>query len=70
MNEPACDGLCITAADVGVPVDGIAYAHPGCPLHDPEGQCECGMPDACLSPTHDPHYEPGMPWVINQRRGE
>jgi hypothetical protein len=30
---PACDGLCLDSADIGVPGYGIAYAHPGCPLH-------------------------------------
>lgn len=47
-----CDGLCIDSADVGVPGYGIAYPHPGCPLHDPDEVCECGAPDRCLSPTH------------------
>ena len=47
-----CDGLCIDSADVGVPGYGIAYPHPGCPLHDPDSVCECGQPDRCLSPTH------------------
>jgi hypothetical protein len=53
--EPGCDGLCVTAADVGVSVPGnpVAYAHPGCPAHDPDGgECGCGNPDQCLSPTH------------------
>lgn len=31
-----CDGLCVTAADIGVPGHGVAHAHPGCPLHDPD----------------------------------
>lgn len=25
---PACNGLCLTGFDVGVPSPGIAYAHP------------------------------------------
>jgi hypothetical protein len=30
-----CNGLCLTAADVGVPVDGnpVAYPHPDCGVH-------------------------------------
>ena len=28
-----CNGLCMTAADVGVMTDAIAYGHPECPLH-------------------------------------
>jgi hypothetical protein len=48
-----CDGLCVTAADIGVGSgDVVAYAHPGCPAHDPDAVCECGCPDRCLSPTH------------------
>lgn len=54
-TEPECDGLCVDSSDIGVPGYGIAYAHPGCPLHDTPGRkCECGTPDRCLSPTHDP----------------
>lgn len=48
-----CDGLCITAADVGVgSADQVAYPHPGCPVHAPDEVCQCGNPDRCLSPTH------------------
>ena len=49
-----CDGLCVTAADVGISGygDAVAYPHPGCPAHDPDATCECGSPDTCLSPTH------------------
>lgn len=54
--EAERDGLCVTADDVGVPgfgPDAVAYAHPGCPRHDPDGgECGCGTPDRCLSPTH------------------
>lgn len=50
--EPECDGLCLTGADIGVPGPGVAYAHPGCPAHDPDQVCGCGNPDRCLSPTH------------------
>jgi hypothetical protein len=31
---------------------GVAYPHPGCPLHAPDEVCGCGTPDRCLSPTH------------------
>jgi len=50
MSE--CDGLCVYAADLGLPYSGVAYPHPGCPEHDPGEVCECGHPDRCLSPTH------------------
>jgi hypothetical protein len=49
---PECDGLCLSSADIGIPGYGIAYPHPGCPLHDPGEVCGCGQPDRCLSPTH------------------
>ena len=51
---PTCDGLCVTASDVGLfgTADDIAYAHPGCPRHDPDAVCGCGNPDRCMSPTH------------------
>lgn len=52
-DQPDCDGLCVYAADIGVPSYGVAYAHPGCPAHSPEvEECGCGQPDRCLSPTH------------------
>lgn len=51
-DDPTCDGLCVYGADIGVPVAGVAYPHPGCPLHDPDQTCSCGQPDRCLSPTH------------------
>jgi hypothetical protein len=49
---PECDGLCVTAADVGIPMATIAYPHPGYPAHDPGEVCQCGQRDRCLSPTH------------------
>lgn len=52
VPEMFCDGLCVTAADIGLPGFGVAYAHPGCPEHAPDAVCECGAPDRCLSPTH------------------
>ncbi|HEY9411097.1 MAG TPA: hypothetical protein VIP77_16070 [Jiangellaceae bacterium] len=52
MELVECDGLCVYGADIGVPSAGVAYAHPGCPLHDPDDVCECGNPDRCSSPTH------------------
>jgi hypothetical protein len=51
-DEPWCDGLCLTAADIGLPGDAVAYPHPSCPLHSPDMVCQCGSPDRCLSPTH------------------
>lgn len=58
-QQPTCDGLCVTGADVGVPeYSGVAYAHPGCPLHGGGVRCECGQPDRCNSYTHDPAWEP------------
>lgn len=50
-EEPECIGICLTAADIGVPEAGdvIAYAHPDCPAHgdpqdeDPEADlCKAG----------------------------
>lgn len=32
-EDPECNGMCLTAADIGVPASGIAYAHPDCPEH-------------------------------------
>lgn len=52
VGADACDGLCLTAADIGLPYAGVAYPHPGCPLHAPDEECGCGQPDRCLSPTH------------------
>lgn len=51
-----CNGMCLSASDVGIPASGIAYAHPMCPAHgDPEHKfvpastdgagrlyCQCG----------------------------
>lgn len=51
-EEVRCDGLCVWSDDIGIPGYGVAYPHPGCPLHAPGQVCECGMPDRCLSPTH------------------
>lgn len=68
--EPECDGMCITASDLGVFVEGVAYPHPGCPAHAPERVCECGNPDQCLSPIHG---QIGLPEALTirhrQRRG-
>ena len=50
--EPSCDGLCVYASEVLPGATGVAYPHPGCPLHDPDAVCGCGIPDRCLSPTH------------------
>lgn len=54
QGKPECDGLCVTAADIGVPTTpgAVAYPHPGCPVHAPEQVCPCDYPNQCLSPTH------------------
>ncbi len=43
-DEDECNGICLTAADIGVPEYGggmIAYAHPDCPEHgDPQEEWE------------------------------
>lgn len=35
MAEKECNGICLYAADIGVPEAGnvVAYAHPDCPAH-------------------------------------
>jgi hypothetical protein len=35
VSEPQCNGICLWAADVGVPVvtANPAYPHPDCPAH-------------------------------------
>lgn len=53
MNE--CNGICLSAADIGVPEAGnvVAYAHPDCPAHgdpledNPELEI-CGSGDESL----------------------
>lgn len=37
-TEPLCNGICITAGDIGFPEygDAIAYPHPDCDLHGEE----------------------------------
>lgn len=32
-REPECNGICLSASDIGVPASGIAYPHPECPTH-------------------------------------
>lgn len=45
-----CNGICLTGADLGVPeFDGIAHAHPDCPLH--------GGGDIEVAPGADPEYD-------------
>lgn len=59
--EAECDGLCVSAADIGLPeYNMIAYPHPGCPLHGGGVKCPCDIPDRCLSYTHDPAWTPGL----------
>lgn len=33
-----CNGICLTASDIGLPGNDVAYAHPTCPVHggDPD----------------------------------
>lgn len=41
ITEEECNGVCLYAADIGVPEAGdvVAYAHPDCPVHgDPQGE--------------------------------
>lgn len=52
MTDIECDGLCIDSADIGVPGYGVAYPHPGCPLHGGGGTCPCVHPN-CISYTHE-----------------
>lgn len=35
MDEDECNGICLYAADIGLPEYGnvVAYAHPDCPEH-------------------------------------
>lgn len=54
-DEKECNGICLSAADIGVPEAGdvIAYAHPDCPLHGDPQQEEpdaevCGDGDESL----------------------
>ena len=39
-DEPECNGICVTPADIGLPEFSyveVAYPHPDCPLHgDPQ----------------------------------
>lgn len=53
--KPECNGICLTAADIGVPEAGdvVAYAHPDCPEHgdpleDNENTDTCGGGDETL----------------------
>jgi hypothetical protein len=49
--DAECSGVCLTGADVGVPFDGIAYAHPDCPLHgESDGDIE-------VAPGEHPEYD-------------
>jgi len=56
-EEPECNGICLTPADIGLPEYGgagvIAYAHPDCPAHgdpleDDENTETCGGGDEAL----------------------
>ncbi|QEQ93618.1 hypothetical protein SEA_ZUKO_40 [Streptomyces phage Zuko] len=35
--EPECNGICVSASDLGLPASGIAYPHPDCPEHGDPG---------------------------------
>lgn len=30
---PECNGICLTAGDIGLPYNSVAYPHPDCELH-------------------------------------
>lgn len=54
-EEAECNGICLYAADIGVPEAGnvVAYAHPDCPAHgdpvlDSEESDTCGGGDESL----------------------
>jgi hypothetical protein len=55
--EDECNGICLTAADIGLPEYSrpgeVAYAHPDCPAHgdpleDDENTDTCGGGDESL----------------------
>lgn len=61
-DEVECNGICLYAADIGVPEAGdvVAYAHPDCPAHgdplneDPETDvCKGGDEDRRLVREED-----------------
>ncbi len=33
VREPECNGICLTAADIGLYSNDIAYPHPDCEVH-------------------------------------
>lgn len=33
LTDSDCLGICVSATDLGLPLDGIAYPHPECPIH-------------------------------------
>lgn len=39
VNDPDCNGICISGADVGVGGDLVAYPHPACPAHRDDPTC-------------------------------
>lgn len=45
MVDKRCNGICVTAHDVGLPYYGIVYPHPECELH---GYPEEELPDEAL----------------------
>lgn len=58
MDEDECNGICLYAADIGVPeYGGVAYAHPDCPEHgDPIGDDEEPVSDED-APFPDPQAD-------------
>jgi hypothetical protein len=75
MTETVCDGMCVTAGDVGLgwgegcnPSD-IAYPDPGCSLHGSPTGCECGHPDFCNSTSHPNEHDPDGTTQCEQCKG-
>lgn len=64
-EEPECNGICLSGADLGVPeYGGIAYAHPDCPEHgdllDEEPDADiCGGGDESLRYVREEDMEFG-----------
>lgn len=61
-GDPGCIGICITAAEVGVPTGAIAYPHPHCPVHGwpvVGGGCECWVTPEHMWTTYGDAVEPG-----------
>lgn len=66
-EEAECNGICLYAADIGVPEAGdvVAYAHPDCPAHgDPQGEPPdkdvCGGGDESLRYVREEDMSRGL----------